>query len=353
MNSRWVLGCVIAAGLGAGPVGASAQDFEPFQLNVIGNVANIPKSTEIERPGFEGLTEKSNGRIKVRFRTFQELGMQGQELARLASRGSFDLVALLGGYITGDAPYFTGADIPGLAATLDDAKKQTDAYRESLDKYMQEHLNVKLLTLWPYPLQILYCRMPVSSLADLKDKRIRVHGSALATLVQQVGGIAVSVPFAEVYTSLQRGVADCAATSTVAGNTQKWYEVSSQLVTLPLGWAISAHVANKNFWDKLQPGAREFLTKEMALMEQKLWDMARDRGEDGLSCNMGGPCTYGTKGAMKLYRLTDAELATVRDMVAGSVLASWAAECSKAYKPCVEQWNATIGKVAGVSAKAQ
>jgi TRAP-type C4-dicarboxylate transport system substrate-binding protein len=277
--------------------------------------------------------------------------MKGDEMTRLASQGSFDIVALLAGYVSGDAPFFIGSDIPGLAATLEDAKKQTDAYREVLDKYLQQHLNVKLLTIFPYPLQVLYCRDPVKSLEDLKGRRIRVAGTALSNLVKAIGGIAVDVAFAEVYTALQRGVADCAWTSSVAGNSQKWYEVSKYLVVMPLGWSISAHVANKNFWDKLEPGARDFLTKEMATMEKALWDMARDRGDDALSCNMGESCKYGTKGAMKLYRLTPAELTKVRGLVADSVLPDWAKECTAKYPPCKQDWNNTIGKVAGVSIK--
>jgi TRAP-type C4-dicarboxylate transport system substrate-binding protein len=349
---RKVRNLVLAvAAIALGSANVAAQDFKPFKLNVIGNVAGIPQSKEIEAPVFNGLASKSGGKIDVRFRTFQELGMKGDEMARLASRGSFDIVALLGGYVSGDAPFFIGSDIPGLAATLEDAKKQNDAYREVLDKYLQQHLNVKLLTLWPYPLQVLYCRMPVNSLDDLKGRRIRVHGTALSDLVKGIGGVAVEIPFAEVYTSLQRGVADCAATSTVAGNAQKWYEVSTHMVTLPLGWAISAHVANKNFWDKLEPGARTFLTKEMDGMEKMLWDMARDRGDDALNCNMGGDCKFGTKGAMKLYRPTQAELAKVRGLVADTILLDWAKDCTAKYKPCSADWNTTIGKTIGVSIK--
>lgn len=330
---------------------AATQDFKPLRLNVIGNVANIPQSTEIEAPVFNGLAAKSGGKVQVRFRTFQELGMKGDEMTRLASKGAFDIVALLGGYVSGDAPFFIGSDIPGLAATLDDARKQNDAFRDVLDKYLQQHLNVKLLTLWPYPLQVLYCRDPVKSLEDLRGKRIRVHSTALADLVKSIGGIYVSIPFAEVYTSLQRGVADCAATSTVAGNAQKWYEVSTQIVTLPLGWAISAHVASKPFWDNLEPAARAFLEKEMLAMEKSLWDMASDRGEDALSCNMGGNCKFGTKGAMKLYRLTEPELAKVRGLVSDSILLDWAKECTSKYAACKAEWNQTIGKTLGVSIK--
>ena len=99
-----------------------------------------------------------------------------------------------------------------------------------------------------------------------------MHSTALSSLVEAVGGIAVSIPFAEVYTSLQRGVADCAATSSVAGNTQKWYEVSSWIVTLPLGWAISAHVAHKGFWDGLDDLRRNW-------QEDRRWVPAMDQAE--------------------------------------------------------------------------
>ncbi|MBI4183135.1 MAG: TRAP transporter substrate-binding protein [Proteobacteria bacterium] len=334
------------------PAGAGAQDFKPFKLNAVGNVMGVPQFTEVEKPIFEGLKEKSNGRIEVRFRGFHELGMKGDEMIRLASRGNFDIVALLAGYISGDAPFFIGIDIPGLAPTLEDARKQSDAYRDVLDKYLQEKFNLTLLAVWPNPLQILWCRDPVNSLDDLKGKRIRVHSTALAALVKGIGGVYVSIPFAEVYTAMQRGVADCAATSTVAGNAQKWYEVTNHFVTLPLGWATTTHVAYKGFWDGLEPGAREFLKKEISRMEQALWDLARDRGEDGLNCSLGKECKYGTKGAMKsVYRLTSADLARVRDIVSGSVLSDWAADCAKTYQPCAKQWNDTIGKVVGISIK--
>lgn len=345
--------CLFVAAAGLHGTGAAAQDFKPLTINVVGNIGNIPQTTVVERPAFTGLPEKSGGKITVRFRTFQDLGMNGSELLRITARGDFDVASLIAGYISGDAPFFMGVDVPGLAPTLDDAHKQAEAYRGVLEDYMAKQQNVKLLTVFPSPLQILYCRDPVTSLADLKGRRIRVHATVLATLVEKIGGIAVSIPYAEVYTSLQRGVADCAATSTTGGNQAKWFEVSKHLVTLPLGWAISAHVANKRFWDGLEPGARAFLEKEMKSMEGALWDLARDRGNDGLSCNMGGPCKYGVNqgASMTLYKLTDAELAKVREVVADSVLANWAKDCSAVFAPCIEEWNKTVGKVTSVVAK--
>jgi TRAP-type C4-dicarboxylate transport system substrate-binding protein len=351
-----VLGAVSCHLLGAAALGsteAKAQDFKPFTINVVGNIGNIPQTMVVERPTFTGLPEKSGGKITVRFRTFQDLGMNGSELLRLTARGDFDVASLIAGYISGDAPFFMGVDVPGLAPTLDDAQKQAEVYRAPLEDYMANQHNVKLLTVFPSPLQILYCRDPVTNLGDLKGRRIRVHATVLATLVERIGGIAVSIPYAEVYTSLQRGVADCAATSSTGGNLAKWFEVSKHLVTLPLGWAISAHVANKRFWDGLEPGARAYLEKEMKAMEGALWDLARDRGNDGLNCNMGGPCKYGvSQGAsMTLYKLTEPELAKIREVVAGSVLVNWAKDCSAVYQPCVELWNRTVGQVTGVVAK--
>jgi TRAP-type C4-dicarboxylate transport system substrate-binding protein len=331
---------------------ATAQDVEPFRLNVLGTIGTIPQTTEVERPGFTGIPAKTGGKVDVRYRSFQDLGLKGDEMLRLVSRGDFDIGSLIAGYISGDSPFFMGVDVPGLAPTLEAAKAQTDAFRGVLDAHMGEKFNLKVVAVFPSPLQVLYCREPISSLAELKGKRIRVHATALSTLVQQLGGTAVSIAFAEVYTSLQRGVADCAATSTAGGNNAKLFEVTKQMVVLPLGWAMSAFVANKTYWDGLKPGQRALLEGELKQMDQKLWDIARDRGEDALNCNMGKDCKYGTnKGAsMTVYWPTADELKAVRDIVGKSVLVDWAKECSSSYAPCVEKWNETVGKVAGVTA---
>ncbi|MGH6891274.1 MAG: TRAP transporter substrate-binding protein [Dongiaceae bacterium] len=340
-----------ALALGFAAAGASAQDYQAFKLNFLGGITNLPQTTVIERPAIEGLPRKSAGRIDVRYRTFQEVGLQGPELLRLATRRSFDIVYLLGGYASGDAPFLVGADLPGVSPSLDEAKSQADAYREVLDRFLQEQLNVKLLTLWPYPHQYLYCREPVTSLDQLNGKRIRVHSSALATLVKGLGASALTMSIGEVYSSLQRGVIDCATNSSVGGNALKWFEVSNTMVAVPLGWAMNMHLANKNYWDSLEPSARSFLEKEMAAMEAALWDMARDRGIDALNCNIGAECKSHAKAAMKLYRLTPAEESRVRSVVSGVVLPEWAAECTKKYQPCATEWNRTVGKAAGILIK--
>lgn len=341
-----VLACLAAAGLAAGP--AAAQDFAPFSVTVVGNVASVPQSPLIERPHFEGLNEASGGRVDVRFRTFEELSLDGSELVRLVSRGAFDMVALQLGYISGDAPFVLGVDIPGMAPTLEDARAQSAAYFDVLDAYLQENYQTKLLAIWPYPVQVFFCNKPVAGLDDLVGLRIRVTSSALSTLTEQVGGVAATVPFGEVYSALQRGLIDCAAASAVGGNGQKWYEVSTHLYVLPLGWGINAHVANLDFWNGLEPGAREFLTAQVDAMNEALWQMAEERGSDGISCNTGGACTYGTSGAMTLVEATEEDTARVQEIVAATVLPAWADDCEAVFPACKAEWNGTIGALVGI-----
>jgi len=345
--------CVLLVGLALGfPMfGASAQTFDSFKLNFLGGITNLPQTTVIERPTIEGLPKKSNGRIDVRYRTFQELGLQGPELLRLATRRSFDVVYLLGGYASGDAPFLVGADLPGISPTLEEAKEQANAFRPALAKFLEEQFSITPLTVWPYPHQYLYCREPVGSLDQLGGKRVRVHSSALATLVKNLGASALTMPIGDVYSALQRGVIDCATNSSVAGNAMKWFEVSTTMVDLPLGWAMNVHLANKGFWDGLEPGARSFLQDQMKTMEAAFWDMARERGEDALNCNTGQECKAHTKAAMKLYRLTAAENTRVREVVSRAVLPEWAGVCSQKFPACVPEWNRTVGRVAGVTIK--
>jgi hypothetical protein len=51
---------------------------------------------------------------------------------------------------------------------------------------------------------------------------------------------------------------------------------------------------------------------------------------------------------MKLVTVTDADVATARKLLTESVLPSWASRTEAAY---VAKWNATVGKLVGLTAK--
>lgn len=111
------------------------------------------------------------------------------------------------------------------------------------------------------------CSSPVYTLAQAAGKKFRTAGAAQVDWVESIGGIAVSVPFSETYTGMQRGSLDCALvdpTTLIVG--PKLAEVSSDVTQIPVGIIIGASwVYNKSFWRGLPVELRRQLMEQMVL----------------------------------------------------------------------------------------
>lgn len=71
-------------------------------------------------------------------------------------------------------------------------------------------LGLTLLTpLAAQPYNVMACREPVVSLEDLEGKQVRVGPAAAFAQIEALGASPVSVPFADLFESLQRGIVDC------------------------------------------------------------------------------------------------------------------------------------------------
>jgi TRAP-type C4-dicarboxylate transport system substrate-binding protein len=119
-----------------------------------------------------------------------------------------------------------------------------------------------------------------------------------------------------------------------------------------MGFSIQAHAVNLDFWKKLSPDQRDFLTKKFKEMEDEFWRVGMEVEEDGINCNTGaGACKYGKKGKMTLVRPSKEDLDLLAKTAQQVILKNWATECNKVDKNCVQTWNETVGKVAGMELK--
>jgi len=116
------------------------------------------------------------------------------------------------------------------------------------------------------PVYFLICRMPVTNMAELKGKRIRAPGAAIAGWLEQAGAVPVNVPASESYTGLDRGSLDC---TTGAGNDlidRSLWEVGKHTTLAPTGlnWSGPLWGVNIRFWQGLSDAQRELMKDTMA-----------------------------------------------------------------------------------------
>jgi len=330
--------------------GAGAQELPKTSLKVVGAWGNLLQYKDFEKPFWtKEITEKSGGAITAEITPFNEMGLKGAEIFRLMRTGVIDFGSTVLGYVAADDARNEAVDLAGLSPDIETARKVSDAYKPVYDKFYGERFGIKVLGIWPYSAQVLFCNGEIKGLADLKGKKVRTGNRTLAEFVEAFGGTGVTLAFNEVVPALQNKVVDCAITGSLSGNTAKWNEVSTHLYALPLGWSHVMHAVNLKRWNSLDPKVRDFLQKEIAGLEDRIWKAAAAETEQGYICNAGKDgCTMGTKANMTVVPVSDADRALLAKQLTDVVLPKWAARCQG---DCVDAWNASIGKVVGLTAK--
>ena len=225
-----------------------------------------------------------------------------------------------------------------------------EAYFPILEKAFAEIYNAKLLQLYPFPSQTLWCKGEVSGIDSLKGKKIRVYATTLGDFVEGAGGTSVTVPFAEVIPALEKGVVDCGITGTMSAYKAKWHQVATHAYTLRVGWGLAFGAMNMDKWNSLGAERQATLKGELDGLTDAMWTETATEDEVAIACITGGACDIGEPGAMVLVE-PSAEDLKARDAIATDVvLARWAERCGA---DCAKAWNATVGAVLGLEAAAE
>lgn len=329
----------------------SALADDPVVLNAVGTWSSLTNYQKHEEPFFNSrLNEASGGEIIGKIQSQSGLGLKGFEIMRLVKNGVFDFAFGLPGYVAAENAIFEGADLSTLTQDIDTQRQVSDAYYPTLETAFADIYNAKLLMLYPFPSQTLWCNGEVNGIEDLKGKKIRVYSTTLGDFVEGVGGTSVTVSFSEVIPALEKGVVDCAITGTMSAYTAKWNQVATHAYTLRVGWGLAFGAMNMDKWNSLTADQQTLMQTEIATLTDAMWAETATEDDVAISCITGGECAIGEAGSMTLVEPSAADLA-LRDTVATDVvLARWAERCGA---DCAANWNETVGPILGLTAVAK
>ncbi len=330
----------------AGP--AMAED-----LAVVGSWSSLPLHKEYEAPFWgKTLPEASGGKINTSVTTHNQMNLGVGEVFRLLGQGVFDVGMTVGDYAVADAPELEGLDVPLVAMSADKAQAAVEAARPMVEEIFRDRFNSQVLAIAPYPPQVVFCNKAVTGLDDLKGLKIRASGRMTAKFLEALGAEGVNVSFSEVPGALQKGVVDCAVTGAGSGYSAGWWEVSTHLLTIPLGgWDPVVTAINLDKWGKLDAETQALIQKEVAeKFEAPAWASAQGALVNDIACLTGkGDCASGDSRSMTLVEATDADIAKAREILEAQVLPEWA---ERAGGDWAQRWNDSVGKVVGVAIKA-
>ena len=219
----------------------------------------------------ENLDKRTGGRIKVQVYPSAQLGDNRQIIEGIQNgtiEGTISPTAFMGSF----SPLLTVLDLPMLFTSVEQASRTAngevgaDLMRESETKGLHG------LAFYGEGEKNLATNFPVSGLADLKGKRLRVIPTPV--LLQQVrdwGANPVPVEFSETYGALQSGA--------VVGQEQQWglihdlkyFEVSKYLTETRHGMLTEYFFVSKRWFDKLPADLQVAITAEAkALIPMRL-----------------------------------------------------------------------------------
>jgi TRAP-type C4-dicarboxylate transport system substrate-binding protein len=319
------------------------------KFKFVGTWNNLSNYKELEEPFVNDILPKaSGGKFSTQINSIVELGLKGWEVMRLTKLGVFDAAFASYGYVASEDAALEGIDLSGVMTGYAQGREVLKAYAPVLEKVIARTYNARHMLSYPFPSQMVFCAPPVKKLTDIADKRVRIYSTTLGDFVGALGGTSVTITFAEVVPALQKGVAECGVTGSMAAYQAKWTEVVTHALStrLSLGMAFMA-MSNKK-WNALNKDTQAFLTEQSRLQEDRMWKFTSGEDDEAIACLSGeGKCSRGEPGKVQIIPTSAEDKAELNRVLKEAVLKKWASRCSEA---CVKDWNDTIGEVIGVKA---
>ena len=327
---------------------ASAAHAE--DLAVVGSWSSLPLNQNYEMPFWtETLPAASNGELAVSMTTHNEMNLATGDVYNLLAQGVFDVGMTVADYAVADAPELEGLDVPLLATDAATMRETVEAARPMVERIYNARFNSHVLAIAPYPPQVVFCNGQIDSLADLEGKKVRASGRMTAKFLEALGAEGVNVSFAEVPGALQKGVVDCAVTGAGSGYSAGWWEVSTDLLPIPLGgWDPVVTAINLDTWARLSPELQELIQSQITTgFEDPAWASAGDALQTDIACLTGnGDCPSGEARSMRLVEVSPEDEARAREILVTEVLPEWA---ERAGPDWTKAWNDSVGRVVGVT----
>lgn len=336
-------------GLMAALIGATAvtcAHAETYSFKVMGQpvaTGNIQKN--VEQPFFENFAKNTGLDAKADYKPADTTGIKDTEQLRILKTGLFDIISLRLSQVSRDEPTILGLDLVGLNPDYETGRKTVAAFKDDVDVQLQKKFNTKLLGIWPFGPQVLFCKPAIGKLSDLKGKKVRVYDQNLAKFISSVGGTPVPLSFPEVQQSLARGVVDCAITGPSSANSAGWPEVTDYVYPLAFQLAMNGYGINLDRWKAMPPADQAKLQAGFDKLTAEIWTYSKKLFDDAVRCNVGQtPCETGKPFKLQLVPLTDADKKLMAGAVKDVSFPAWATICDATNPGCSKAWLAKVGQ---------
>jgi len=226
----------------------------------------FPQSIHCYKNMFDRVREETKGKVNVE--TFYSGSLLPPKTVIQGVRdGVADIAFVYPAYTPAELPVTTF--INTLTFTAKDSLAAGLAYTELVFtnetvKAELDSFNAIATGAYDTPSYHLMCNQEVKNLSEAKGKRFRTAGTAYTGFAAKLNSVAVSVPFNDVFSGLQRGNLDCTMADPTTLITASLNEVVKNITMVEMGGSTGLlWVINKKSWAKISEDNRVLLLNEM------------------------------------------------------------------------------------------
>ncbi|MGL5733657.1 MAG: TRAP transporter substrate-binding protein, partial [Beijerinckiaceae bacterium] len=286
--------------------------------------------------------------VEADYKTLDATGIKEFEQLRVARSGLFDIIGLRLAQISRDEPTILGLDLVGLNSNYDTAQKVVTAFQPAVAERLEKQFNTKLLGVWPFGPQLIFCKPAIKGLSDLKGLKVRILDGVMAKFMEKIGATPVTMAFGEVAQGLSLGTIDCAVTGPSSANSAGWPESVTHVYPLALQVAVQGYGITLPAWNKLNPDQQTKLKAGIETLTADIWAYSKELWDDAMRCNAGqDPCTTGKKYKLTTVQVQPQDIEIVKNAVKEISLPAWADACDKVNPTCSATWKKTVGPIIG------
>ena len=226
------------------------------------------KTADVLAQWAKQVEDVTKGRVKINIFPGATLGKE-KEAYELATTGTADISW---GFLANFPGQFLMTDIAslpllGMPSGEVASRVLWGLYTKFPDAFAKEYKEVKLLTLHSSgTIPMATTKKPVRTLEDLKGLNVRIPGGPPTEMLKALGGNPVTVPTADLYAALEKGVVDGLCLGWMAMEDFKTYEVTKYFEETNFYATAFWLVMNKKTWDSFPPDVQQAI---MSVSEEK------------------------------------------------------------------------------------
>lgn len=280
MNRRVLLSAALSALLAAG----SGHSFaETTKLRVANWLPPVHHMTSTLRAWADELESASGGELEVEIMTAPLAKPNGQY--DLAKNGVVDIAYSVAAYHPKRFWRLMAVETPFAAPTAEKAGVAAWRWYEKHGFMAEDTEDTRLLALFAHAPHLYHSAKPLTSLADFKDKKIRVGGNGVK-IAEMIGAVPVSMPPGQTNEAMSKGTIDVSQFPWESVKGFRLAEVSTHHMVVPGGTyaGIFFMTMSPKTWKKLTDSQKAAVTKVSGewgsrFISQK-WDAVEQAGID-------------------------------------------------------------------------